>query len=99
MCVHVSLEGNHFEHPPTLCLGSPAYLDVDRLPGASGSHEEAGLLVSDKEVHEVGVAHRVHRGNNDGVELGVLWDGGHVAYSLRPQLPPGIESIDQVITF
>ena len=53
--------------------------------------------MSDQEVHEVGVAHCVHRGNDDGVELGILRDGGHVMYSLRPQLPSGTESKDRLL--
>ena len=70
------------------------HLDVDRLSSAGGSDEEARLLVLDEQVHEEGVADRVHRGDDDGVELGVLCNGRHILNGLHPGYPLGGGVVD-----
>ena len=62
-------------------------LDVDGLPGACGAHKEARLLVFHQQVHQVGAPHCVHCGDDDGVELSILWDGRDIRECFFPQDP------------
>lgn len=52
------------------------HYDVDALAGAGGPDEDGGLLVSDEQLHQRRVAHRVLRGHNDLIELRALADRG-----------------------